>query len=297
MQAKNQFTEILRQNHNITKISLMPPKKYKGTIRNALRTKLSEEHFEFLGKLFSGRKDPVDISLKVIAVALREQGIILTMKSGFKEVALSVSEKLTGVQCSAVSYLTDRLKDKEYVKGCYIEHAQIKETLEDFLYKAFIPTELSLYIIEDFLLHIVYLENVVLKYTDISKKQSALKILAYLYKTGAVDLEADSNNPKAVALVDKLKEGISKVVLKPANTLQEDNEAQYKNNEGASNTNLFESSINNAYRIKYVSGKNGKHSSHCSPIQHYRKGHFRTLRNGKEQYIEGTWINKDKQVS
>lgn len=55
--------------------------------------------------------------------------------------------------------------------------------------------------------------------------------------------------------------------------------------------------VQNTIKIKYVSGKNGKHSFHSSPISHERQGHYRTLKSGKVIWIGPMVINPDGRVS
>lgn len=44
--------------------------------------------------------------------------------------------------------------------------------------------------------------------------------------------------------------------------------------------------------IRYVSNKNGKHSSHKLPIMHWREGHWRVYKSGKKVWVKGCWINE-----
>jgi len=52
--------------------------------------------------------------------------------------------------------------------------------------------------------------------------------------------------------------------------------------------------LENRIVIKYITGQNGKHLEHKSPIEHTRKGHYRTLKNGKTIFIESMTINEGR---
>lgn len=49
--------------------------------------------------------------------------------------------------------------------------------------------------------------------------------------------------------------------------------------------------------IKYISNKNGKHSSHSSPITHERGEHFRTYKSEKVVLIKDMIINPVERVA
>ena len=122
----------------------------------------------------------------------------------------------------------------------------------------------------------------------LAEDKQLLKLLAYMYKIDLIDFVITSKKPATIKLINSLKSGVSDTKQIQPNSVSANN-TNYQN----PNTALdpLSALFNNAYKTHYVSGKNGKHSQHKSPIPHWRCEHKRTLRNGVVAVIPATYIN------
>jgi len=114
-----------------------------------------------------------------------------------------------------------------------------------------------------------------------------LKTVAYFHKIGLIELSANENIVGSEMIVKKLKLGISGYTTKES--IKNQSVKNIKTHKY--DVNIFDNLINNAYRVKFISGKNGKHAFHKSPEPHLRKEHWKITRNGKKILIPATWVN------
>ncbi|QFR42880.1 hypothetical protein [Sulfurimonas xiamenensis] len=112
------------------------------------------------------------------------------------------------------------------------------------------------------------------------------KMLAYLHKVGAIEISANESVDGAELLAEKLRSGISGYTTKKSAK----NKTQNHTVENDKEINIFDNLINNAYKVHYKSGKNGKHSSHKSPVIHKRKDFWRTTKNGLRVHVRETMV-------
>jgi len=92
---------------------------------------------------------------------------------------------------------------------------------------------------------------------------------------------------KQTEFLEQIRTGVK--VMKEKNTNPSNNSSY--NKKDTFNVNDF---LENRIVIKYITGQNGKHLEHKSPIEHTRKGHYRTLKNGKTIFIESMTINEGR---
>jgi hypothetical protein len=121
-----------------------------------------------------------------------------------------------------------------------------------------------------------------------------LSLIAYMFKIGLIDINIITPTPNVLALVDGLKNGISDV--RARNIADSDVDIDDKKIDirvHPLNLNPFSSLLKSAYKIRYVSGQNGKHLTHKSPIAHTRSGHWHTLRNGQLKYYPEILVNSN----
>jgi hypothetical protein len=123
-----------------------------------------------------------------------------------------------------------------------------------------------------------------------NKKITIIKIRNFLSlwivksKINFLIMENLTNEQKTI--IQQLRTGIKEEKQKNLNPL---NNIEYKK----SNKHFsMLDTVNNFIKIKYTSGLNGSHRFHKSPIEHKRKGYWRHYKDGREIWIEPTFVNK-----
>lgn len=107
-------------------------------------------------------------------------------------------------------------------------------------------------------------------------------LLSFLFKD--TDIYISHRTSEIDNYLEQIKTGIKEVILKTeVHNTDRDNQSKKIN---------ILTTIQNSIRIKYITGKNGKHIEHKSPITHIRKEHTRILKSGKIITVKGSIVNK-----
>lgn len=135
------------------------------------------------------------------------------------------------------------------------------------------------------------------KLATLKANRKLLTMLAYLLKIGWIEISTDNTSPQHQELLVGLMQGVSEVKIMSWST-QNKNKNDLMNLQGiGSKHDIFGYLFSSSYKIRYISGKYGKHSSHKSPIPHVRKEHERKLRNGHTIIITAMNVNSGKTMN
>ena len=229
--------------------------------------------------------DVLFVLINKLSSDFRPYGIDIDMKGGFLNVVVNAMtvQKVLSMSYSELPLVKTILSDNNLLMKEYQQYNQ-NYTFDEFIKDVVPLLGLIHYVSSMFEPKLV----AITQYNNTSGlDKHLLKIVAYFHKIGLIEVSANNRVVGSEMIVQKLKSGISGYSTKKSVKHQSANNIAKDRDD----SNIFDNLINNAYRVKYVSGKNGKHAFHKSPEPHWRKEHWKTTRNGFRVHIRGTWVN------
>ncbi|RXJ98799.1 hypothetical protein CRU98_08520 [Arcobacter sp. CECT 8986] len=137
---------------------------------------------------------------------------------------------------------------------------------------------------------------IVMSYALIKEKnlttQKMLNFLSFFLKGSSIDILNTNISDSKLKQIEMITTGVKfEKMIDIANNSDSVNTSNQKSKTVFDITD----SMSNRIRIKYISGKNYKHTNgHKSPETHIRNGHFKCLRNGEIRWIPETIVNGGK---